>query len=134
MEPTFTKRSWLEIDLTALKANYRTACSLTAARVTCVVKSNAYGHGAVRVAQALQEAGCASFAVSCAREALELRRAGITGEMLVMGLCDADRLEDCIAQGGLHGRPARHRRGSRSGASPGGSAPEGEHGLSSPGL
>ena len=99
MEPTFTKRSWLEIDLTALKANYRTACSLTAARVTCVVKSNAYGHGAVRVAQALQEAGCASFAVSCAREALELRRAGITGEMLVMGLCDADRLEDCIAQG-----------------------------------
>ena len=51
------KRTWIDIDLDALTANYRTACALTAesgARVTCVVKSNAYGHGAVRVAQALQ--------------------------------------------------------------------------------
>lgn len=97
-EPIFTRRSYLDIDLSAVKANYRTACSLTDALVTCVVKSNAYGHGAVRVAQALQEAGCRSFAVSCAREALELRRAGIAGEILIMGLCDEDRLAECLAR------------------------------------
>ena len=71
------QRNWIDIDLDALTANYRTACALTAesgALVTCVVKSNAYGHGAVRIAQALQAAGCGSFAVSCAREAMELRR------------------------------------------------------------
>ena len=77
--PTW-QRTWIDIDLDALTANYRTACALAAesgARVTCVVKSNAYGHGAVRIAQALQEAGCGSFAVSCAREAIELRRHGV---------------------------------------------------------
>ncbi len=92
MEAVFPRRSWIEIDLDKLKANYRTACSLTHTRVTCVVKSGAYGHGAVRTAQALQEAGCESFAVSCGREALELRRGGISGEVLVMGLCQDGEL------------------------------------------
>ena len=96
------KRTWIDIDLDALTANYRTACALTAesgARVTCVVKSNAYGHGAVRVAQALQEAGCESFAVSCAREAIELRRHGVKGEILVMGLAEAPLLPDLLRLG-----------------------------------
>ena len=77
-------RTWIDIDLDALTDNYRTACSLTGATVTCVLKANAYGHGAVPCALALQRAGCASFAVSCGREALELRAGGVTGELLVM--------------------------------------------------
>ena len=88
MEERFCPRTWIDIDLDALIANYQTAKGMTQALVTCVVKSNAYGHGAVRVAQALQEAGCESFAVSCAREGIELRRAGIRGEILVMGLTE----------------------------------------------
>lgn len=79
-------RTWIDVDLDKLLANYRTACSLTDSLVTCVVKANAYGHGAVRVAQCLQEAGCKSFAVSCVREGLELRLARIEGEILVMGV------------------------------------------------
>ena len=55
MDAPFYQRTWIDIDLDALKANYRTAKSLTKATVTCVIKSNAYGHGAVRVAQALAE-------------------------------------------------------------------------------
>ena len=94
----FVHRTWIEIDLDKVKENYRTACSLTGASVTCVVKSNAYGHGAVRIAQALQEAGCASFAVSCAREAFELRQNGITGELLIMGLTDRPDAERCIRE------------------------------------
>ena len=92
----FVPRTWIDIDLDRLTDNYRSACSLTQARVTAVVKSNAYGHGAVQVARTLQKAGCASFAVSCAREALELRAAGIGGEILVMGLCEPILLPACI--------------------------------------
>lgn len=99
MEERFCPRTWIDIDLDALIANYRTARSLTRAQVTCVVKANAYGHGAVRVAQALQAAGCQSFAVSCAREGIELRRAGVRGEIFIMGLTEACMLPDCIQAG-----------------------------------
>ncbi len=92
MDAPFYQRTWIDIDLDALKANYRTAKSLTKATVTCVIKSNAYGHGAVRVAQALAEEGCRSFAVSCAREGLELRKSGLQGEILVMGLTEKPML------------------------------------------
>ena len=89
----FVKRTWIDIDLDILVANYRTAVSLAPeSLVTCVIKSNAYGHGAVRVAQALAQAGCKGFAVSCAREGLELRRHGMEGEILVMGLTEASAL------------------------------------------
>lgn len=96
MDAPFYQRTWIDIDLDALKANYRTAKALTQATVTCVIKSNAYGHGAVRVAQALAEEGCRSFAVSCAREGLELRKSGLAGEILVMGLTEAPLLPAAI--------------------------------------
>lgn len=99
MEEPFVKRTWIDIDLDKLLANYRTACSLApTAKVTCVIKSNAYGHGAVRVAQALAEDGCRRFAVSCAREALELRKHGVPGEILVMGLAEKAYLPALIRQ------------------------------------
>ena len=93
------ERVWIDIDLDRLIANYRAACGLTKALVTCVVKSNAYGHGAVTVARALQDAGCGSFAVSCAREALELRRGGVRGEILVMGAAEPERLPELLEAG-----------------------------------
>lgn len=97
MDQPIVKRTWIDIDLDKLIANYRTAVRLApAATVTCVIKSNAYGHGAVRIAQALQEAGCGSFAVSCAREALELRRHGVAGEVLVMGLTEPAYMPACV--------------------------------------
>lgn len=99
MTEPFLKRTWIDIDLDKLTANYRTACRLAPnALVTCVIKSNAYGHGAVRVAQALQQAGCISFAVSCAREALELRKHGVSGEILVMGLTEKAILPQVIRE------------------------------------
>ena len=91
-------KTWIDIDLDALKRNYRTARSLTRAKVTCVLKADAYGHGAVAVARALAEAGCASFAVSCGQEALELRRAGIAGEILVMTSAEPEELPAMIRE------------------------------------
>ena len=89
--PMHHSHTWIEVDLSAVKANYLQALKLAArdSVVTCVLKSNAYGHGAVPVAKALAEAGCRHFAVSCAREALMLRAHGIGGEILVMGVSEA---------------------------------------------
>jgi len=86
----FLRRTWVEIDLDALKHNYNTICSLTDSRVIPVVKADAYGHGAATVAIALQECGADIFAVSNVIEGIELREAGITGEILVLGYTDVD--------------------------------------------
>lgn len=50
-----------------------------------VIKANAYGHGAVRAAQALIEAGVTQFAVATLPEALALREAGIAAPVLIFG-------------------------------------------------
>ena len=74
MESTL-RRTWAEIDLDALAHNYETLRRRIGAGVKFlgVVKADAYGHGAVRVAQTLQELGADYLAVSSADEAMELR-------------------------------------------------------------
>ena len=54
------------------------------------MKADAYGHGAVRVAQLLQDEGADYLAVSCLDEALELRRGGITMPVLILGHTPAE--------------------------------------------
>ena len=70
----FLRRTWAEVNLEVLGENYKKmrAHLEPGIKFLGVVKANAYGHGAVRIAQCLQDAGCRSFAVSCIREALEL--------------------------------------------------------------
>ena len=82
------KRTWAEIDLTRLARNYRALRALTdpECRFMGVVKANAYGHGAVPVAQALEALGAEYLSVACLDEALELREAGIQSPILIMGL------------------------------------------------
>ncbi|WP_207284947.1 alanine racemase [Pseudomonas sp. FW300-N2A2] len=80
------------IDLQALRHNYRIARELTGAKALAVIKADAYGHGAVRCAQAL-EAEADGFAVACIEEALELRAAGIRAPVLLLeGFFEADEL------------------------------------------
>ncbi|MCP1416382.1 alanine racemase [Pseudomonas laurylsulfativorans] len=80
------------IDLQALRNNYRIARELTGAKALAVIKADAYGHGAVRCAQAL-EAEADGFAVACIEEALELRAAGIGAPILLLeGFFEADEL------------------------------------------
>lgn len=82
-----TKRTWAEIDLAAIRHNYHAirAALPTGCRFLGVVKADAYGHGALRVAQLLQEEGAEYLAVSCLDEALELRQGGITMPILILG-------------------------------------------------
>lgn len=80
------------IDLAALRHNYQLARQCSGGKALAVVKADAYGHGAVICAQALQaEAG--GFAVACIEEALELRAAGITQPILLLeGFFEASEL------------------------------------------
>lgn len=80
------------IHLDALRHNYRLARKLGGGKALAVIKADAYGHGAVRCARAL-EAEADGFAVACIEEALELRAAGIHAPILLLeGFFDADEL------------------------------------------
>ncbi|MCH2338578.1 MAG: alanine racemase [Pseudomonas sp.] len=81
------------IDLDALRHNYDLARHTSQTRALAVVKADAYGHGAVRCAQAL-EPTADGFAVACIEEALELRDAGIRSPILLLeGFFEASELE-----------------------------------------
>ncbi|MGH8436444.1 MAG: alanine racemase [Pseudomonas sp.] len=80
------------IDLDALRHNYRLAREVSGAKALAVVKADAYGHGAVRCAKAL-EAEVDGFAVACIEEALELRYAAIRQPILLLeGFFEAEEL------------------------------------------
>lgn len=78
-----SRPSWVEIDLSALQANYASAKAAHGARVFAVLKANAYGHGAQACAQALTPQAD-GFAVAFVEEALALRQAGIQAPILVL--------------------------------------------------
>jgi len=74
------------IDLSALTHNYHEVTRRNSGRkVLAVVKAQAYGHGAVPVARRLTELGAAMLGVALVEEGRELRDAGITAPILVMG-------------------------------------------------
>ncbi len=83
-----------QIDLAALKFNYQLAKTLSAGPALAVIKANAYGHGAVRCAQALYDTAD-GFAVASLEEARELRQAGIQSPILLLeGFFDATELAE----------------------------------------
>lgn len=72
------QKTWAEIDLGALRDNYRMLQNMIRARkqdtrIIAVVKAEAYGHGAPECVQTLLEEGCDFFAVSCIDEAVAVR-------------------------------------------------------------
>ncbi len=93
------RRIWAQIDLDALKENYHTAQTLAGVKVMPVVKSDAYGHGAVHCARTLAEAGADRFAVDNIDEALELRAAGIEADILIFGYTPPNGLRTPAAGG-----------------------------------
>ncbi len=86
MESTL-KRTWSEIDLDALKHNYKVLRARVGENVKFlgVVKADAYGHGAVEVSRTLEENGADYLAVSSIDEAMELRVNGIKMPILILG-------------------------------------------------
>lgn len=81
-----TERSWAEIHLDRLAWNYqRLREKAPRSKFMGLMKADAYGHGAVRVAQKLEELGADYLAVACLAEALEIREAGVTLPILILG-------------------------------------------------
>ncbi len=90
----YKKHAWAEIDLDAFKSNLNKIKSFVGeCQVIAVIKADAYGHGAIKLGQCLNKLGVKSFAVSCVREAMELRKNGIEGDILILGYTDPDEIE-----------------------------------------
>lgn len=89
-----TNQIWAQIDLNALIGNYKYIKSCIGNSVPIsVIKADAYGHGAIPVCKELRQAGAEFFAVSCLREALELRHKGIDCKVLILGYTDPGNAE-----------------------------------------
>ncbi len=81
-----TRWSWVEIDQGALRRNTRAFKNLLNGRqrLCCVVKADAYGHGAAQCAKLMYATGADMFAVATVAEGVELRESGIKAPILVL--------------------------------------------------
>ena len=79
--------TWAQISLPALKHNYQTIRNhlIPNTQLMAVVKADAYGHGAVECARALESINTDWFGVALVEEGVELRRAGISRPILCLG-------------------------------------------------
>ena len=86
------RTNYVEIDLEAVRHNARQMLARLSegTRLMAVVKADAYGHGAVQVAQAALEAGASALAVAIPEEGECLRAAGIAAPILVLGGIEPD--------------------------------------------
>jgi alanine racemase len=79
-------RCRLIVDLDALRSNYARLGALTGGKavILCVVKANAYGHGALPISRALVAAGARHLGVATLDEAVELRDGGVGASITVL--------------------------------------------------
>lgn len=91
------RRSWVEISLSQVVENCQVyQAHSSTENIMAVVKADAYGHGAVEVSKILESIGVCNFAVSNIDEAIELRNAGIKGEVLILGYTPIEEVENLI--------------------------------------
>jgi len=89
---------WLEINLDAIAHNVKMIKQIVgeSAKIIAIVKANAYGHGAVEVAETILENGVTMLGVGVIDEGIVLRKAGIEAPILVCGLTTDDQLESLV--------------------------------------
>jgi alanine racemase len=118
-------RASAEINLSAIKQNFKLIKSRTTADVLAVVKADAYGHGLIPVSKALEEAGADWFGTALLEEAINLRKAGILKPIISwltplgedfksaieldidLGIPSIDLLDEVIKAATLTGKTAR---------------------------
>jgi len=88
-----------EIDLDAVKMNIENIRKKTGDKIKmiCVVKADAYGHGAVEISKTVIESGADMLAVAGIDEAIELRRNGINVPILILGYTSPSRMKDVVS-------------------------------------
>jgi alanine racemase len=93
------QRAWVEIDLGALTDNIKQIKRLLSPKTAlmAVVKADAYGHGAIKVAQTALKAGASWLAIATLGEGIELREAGIRAPILILGAINTPQEIEAIA-------------------------------------
>ncbi len=93
------ERAWVEVNVAAIAHNVRQIQSLLGPRteLMAIVKADAYGHGATTVAQTALQAGAQWLGVATLPEGIELREAGITAPVLVLGAINTPKEIQAIA-------------------------------------
>ena len=91
--------AWVEVDLAALRQNARAFMDRLDRNTQCmaVVKADAYGHGAIPCAIALQRAGVDQLAVATVEEGIELREAGINLPILILNEPPVSCVDELVA-------------------------------------
>ncbi len=85
MDKKILRPTVAQINIGAVRSNYRTIRELTKEKILAVVKADAYGHGAVEIAGVLSEEGTDILGVATIEEGIQLREAGINTPVLVLG-------------------------------------------------
>jgi len=90
-----------EINLSSLRHNLGVIRGYlkSTTKILAVVKADAYGHGAVKVASTLVEEGVRHFGVATVEEGLELRSGGLAEDIIVLGGVFKDQLKEAVTAG-----------------------------------
>ncbi len=89
-------RTEAAIDLDAVEYNVNnTKAKLGGAKLLAVIKADAYGHGSVELGRFL-EGKCDFFGVACIEEAIELKKAGLTTPIIILGHVDKSAFDEII--------------------------------------
>lgn len=90
--PNKKYRAWAEVDLAALCYNAKVLKNILPDKCDLmpVLKANAYGHGDVECAKALNKIGIFTFCVAALEEAIRLRKNSIKGDILILGYTDPE--------------------------------------------
>lgn len=88
---TYLRRTWAEVNIDAIEHNFKEIRKATdeSSDIMCVIKADAYGHGAVFLARLYEKIGASRFAVSNIEEAMQLRENGIKLPVLILGFTPA---------------------------------------------
>ena len=91
------QRTWAEVCLKSLAHNISEIKKLTKTEVMAIIKADGYGHGAVQIADTLLNNGADCLGIATVDEGLELRRAGITKDILVLSLTSELRFREVLS-------------------------------------
>jgi alanine racemase len=90
--------TWIEVDLNAIEYNLKAIKSMVGSgtKILAIVKADAYGHGAVKVSQTLEQNGIDMLGVAFPGEGIELRKNNINIPILVLNPVLSEQIEDVV--------------------------------------